>query len=43
MVAEVDAATVLVVIVNGALVIDRGEHTGAVPGRLLRRGPRGVG
>jgi len=37
------AAGISEVIVNGALVIDRGEHTGAVPGRLLRRGPRGVG
>jgi len=25
------------VIVNGVTVIDRGEHTGALPGRLLRR------
>ena len=25
------------VIVNGAVVIDGGEHTGALPGRLLRR------
>src|SRR5215212_5939900 len=25
------------VIVNGVVVIDRGEHTGARPGRLLRR------
>ena len=25
------------VIVNGVVVIDRGEHTGALPGRLLRR------
>jgi hypothetical protein len=24
-------------IVNGVVVIDRGEHTGALPGRLLRR------
>jgi N-acyl-D-amino-acid deacylase len=27
------------VIVNGTLVIDRGEHTGATPGRALRRSP----
>jgi len=26
------------VIVNGQLVLDRGEHTGATPGRALRRG-----
>jgi N-acyl-D-aspartate/D-glutamate deacylase len=26
------------VIVNGAVVIDRGENTGALPGRALRRG-----
>ena len=26
------------VIVNGGLVIDGGEHTGALPGRALRRG-----
>ena len=25
------------VIVNGVVVIDRGEHTGALPGHLLRR------
>ena len=25
------------VIVNGTVVIDGGEHTGALPGRLLRR------
>ena len=25
------------VIVNGVVVIDRGEHTGALPGQLLRR------
>ena len=24
------------VVVNGKLVIDRGEHTGALPGRALR-------
>ena len=36
------AAGVSEVIVNGVLVIDRGEHTGAVPGRMLRRGARGV-
>ncbi len=26
------------VIVNGQIVVDRGEHTGALPGRALRRG-----
>ena len=26
------------VIVNGAVVVDGGEHTGATPGRALRRG-----
>jgi N-acyl-D-amino-acid deacylase len=25
------------VLVNGVLVVDRGEHTGALPGRVLRR------
>jgi len=30
------------VIVNGEVVIDDGEHTGALPGRVLRRGRRGV-
>jgi N-acyl-D-aspartate/D-glutamate deacylase len=25
------------VVVNGKLVVDRGEHTGALPGRALRR------
>ncbi|HDI52603.1 MAG TPA: D-aminoacylase, partial [Candidatus Bathyarchaeota archaeon] len=25
------------VIVNGTVVIDEGEHTGALPGRVLRR------
>ena len=28
------------VIVNGKVVIDRGENTGALPGRALRRGRR---
>ncbi|MEO6349893.1 MAG: amidohydrolase family protein, partial [Candidatus Limnocylindrales bacterium] len=27
------------VIVNGVLVVDGGEHTGATPGRVVRRGP----
>jgi N-acyl-D-aspartate/D-glutamate deacylase len=30
------------VIVNGAIVVDAGEHTGALPGRVLRRTARGV-
>jgi N-acyl-D-aspartate/D-glutamate deacylase len=36
------AAGVVLVIVNGTVVIDAGEHTGALPGQVLRRGPRGV-
>jgi len=31
------------VIVNGQVVIDDREHTGALPGRVLRRGTEGVG
>jgi len=31
------AAGVTTVVVNGALVIDGGEHTGALPGQVLRR------
>jgi N-acyl-D-aspartate/D-glutamate deacylase len=30
------------VIVNGTMVVDSGEHTGTLPGRVLRRGPAGV-
>jgi N-acyl-D-amino-acid deacylase len=30
------------VIVNGTVVVDGGEHTGALPGRLLRRTSRGI-
>ena len=30
-------AGIRTVIVNGTVVIDEGEHTGALPGRLLRR------
>jgi N-acyl-D-amino-acid deacylase len=37
------AAGISTVIVNGAVVIDAGEHIGALPGRILRRGPHGVG
>jgi N-acyl-D-aspartate/D-glutamate deacylase len=32
------AAGISTVIVNGVVVIDAGEHTGALPGRVLRRG-----
>jgi N-acyl-D-amino-acid deacylase len=32
------AAGIQTVIVNGTVVIDAGEHTGALPGRVLRRG-----
>ncbi|MBI2468855.1 MAG: D-aminoacylase [Candidatus Rokubacteria bacterium] len=35
-------AGISTVIVNGVVVVDGGEHTGALPGRVLRRGPRGV-
>ena len=31
------------VVVNGEVVIDEAEHTGALPGRVLRRGANGVG
>ena len=37
------ARGVVMVMVNGAVVIDNGEHTGALPGYVLRRGPHGVG
>jgi N-acyl-D-amino-acid deacylase len=30
------------VIVNGAVVMESGHHTGELPGRVLRRGPAGV-
>jgi N-acyl-D-aspartate/D-glutamate deacylase len=36
------AAGVSTVIVNGEVVIDGGDHTGALPGRVLRRGAQGV-
>ena len=29
-------------IVNGVVVVEGGRHTGARPGRVLRRGPGGV-
>jgi N-acyl-D-aspartate/D-glutamate deacylase len=37
------AAGISTVIVNGVVVIDDGEHIGALPGQVLRRGPNGVG
>ena len=30
------------VVVNGTVVIDSGDHTGALPGKVLRRGSHGV-
>ena len=36
------ATGIRTVIVNGAVVIDDGEHTGALPGRVLRRSARGL-
>jgi N-acyl-D-amino-acid deacylase len=27
---------IMYVLVNGEIVVDRGEHTGAIPGRVLR-------
>jgi len=35
-------AGIRTVIVNGGVVVDAGEHTGALPGRVLRRTSRGV-
>jgi N-acyl-D-amino-acid deacylase len=32
------ATGVCTVVVNGQIVIDGGDHTGAMPGRVLRRG-----
>ena len=37
------ATGISTVVVNGEVVIDEGEHTGALPGRVLRRGASGVG
>jgi N-acyl-D-amino-acid deacylase len=37
------ASGISMVLVNGEVVIDSGEHTGATPGYVLRRGPNGVG
>jgi N-acyl-D-aspartate/D-glutamate deacylase len=36
------AAGISTVIVNGTVVIDAGEHTGALPGQVLRRHPDGL-
>jgi N-acyl-D-amino-acid deacylase len=36
------AAGIGTVVVNGTVVVDSGQHTGAVPGRVLRRGPVGI-
>ena len=36
------AIGVSTVIVNGEVVIDGGDHTGALPGRVLRRGVDGT-
>ncbi|MBI2205422.1 MAG: D-aminoacylase [Candidatus Rokubacteria bacterium] len=36
------AAGIRAVIVNGIVAVDRGEHTGALSGRVLRRDARGV-
>jgi N-acyl-D-aspartate/D-glutamate deacylase len=36
------ATGIPMVLVNGEVVIDAGEHTGALPGHVLRRGPQGV-
>ncbi|HEU5189351.1 MAG TPA: D-aminoacylase [Methylomirabilota bacterium] len=36
------AAGIRTVVVNGAVVVDGAEHTGALPGRVLRRSARGL-
>ena len=36
------AAGIGTVLVNGVVVADAGQHTGALPGRVLRRGPGGI-
>jgi N-acyl-D-amino-acid deacylase len=36
------AAGIGTVLVNGVVVVDAGKHTGALPGRVLRRWPGGV-
>ena len=35
-------ATLQRVIVNGQVVLDRGHHTGALPGKVLRHGQGGT-
>jgi N-acyl-D-amino-acid deacylase len=37
------ATGISTVLVNGEVVIDAGEHTGVLPGHVLRRGLHGVG
>jgi len=37
------ATGISTVVVNGKVVIDEAEHTGALPGRVLRKGDNGVG
>ncbi|HEY7495576.1 MAG TPA: D-aminoacylase [Candidatus Tectomicrobia bacterium] len=37
------ATGIVMVLVNGTVIIDTGEHTGALPGQVLRRGPAGLG
>jgi N-acyl-D-amino-acid deacylase len=37
------AAGIVTVIVNGVVVLDADEHTEALPGQVLRRGPQGLG
>jgi N-acyl-D-aspartate/D-glutamate deacylase len=37
------AVGISTVIVNGVVVIDSSEHTGTLPGKVLRRGPNGMG
>jgi len=33
---------IIQVVVNGQVVVDRGEHTGRLPGRVLRKNARGA-
>ena len=37
------ATGISTVVGNGEVVIDDAEHTGALPGRVLRKGANGVG
>ena len=37
------ATGISTVVVNGTVVIDGGQHTGSVPGKVLRRSAGGVG